>query len=219
MKENSQIPILGTPQAMKDGSYFIKNKAVIGKVYQLVCPECKSAFLVKALSTKAHKGTCKKCGKAIFYIGKDESVEEVGQEQAENIPTQKYKMRSRMNQTAADGGKSDKANAKLVWGGFFNRNTFVFDKPGEFYIGRDDDTVKSDIIIKDDYVSRRSLCMEVITKPDSNDYSYKLTVRNATNPVLINGQEMASGESVYLNYGDTILVGNTILTFKRCEKR
>ena len=102
-------------------------------------------------------------------------------------------------------------------GNIFNRKTFKIRSIGEYYIGRDDDEVKSDLMIKDDYVSRRSILLEVIPK-GGTECLYKITVKHASNPILVNAKEIAIGESVYLNYGDTILVGNTTLTFKRNDK-
>ena len=61
-------------------------------------------------------------------------------------------------------------------------------------------------------MSRRSILIEVAQAPKG--FTYKLTVKKCTNPVLINGKEQEVGNSIYLNYGDTILVGNTTLTFK-----
>ena len=51
-----------------------------------------------------------------------------------------------------------------------------------------------------------------------DENQFEITVKNASNPVLVNGQEITIGSSTYLNYGDTILVGNTTLTFKRNDK-
>lgn len=226
----SGAPVLGKPQKMKDGSYFVKNKAIIGQVYTIVCPECSHSFLIKAQSTKAHKGVCKKCGKTIFYLGKEDVQQEQEQEQeihkeqpkpSGSSQTHKYKVKDTQDaniQDCPDTTKHGKPNAKLEWGGLFHKNTYVFKHIGKYFIGRDDDEIKSDIMVKDDYVSRRSVLIDVVAKSGTLDCNYKLTVKNATNPVMVNAQIIEIGESIYLNYGDTILLGNTTLTFKQNKK-
>lgn len=207
MENNSDLnrkimhPILGIPQKVGN-AYVVKDYALVGKIYTIVCPQCHQPLLVKVSSPNPQKATCKDCGAAIYFKGK-----EIPARKVESNPTIK-----------SDGTvKFAKPNAKIVWGNLFNRKTFEIRMLGEYHIGRDDDEIKSEIMIKDDYVSRRSVLLEVIPK-GGNECFYKLTVKHAANPVLVNGKEIAIGESAYLNYGDTIWVGNTTLTFKRNDK-
>ena len=131
--------------------------------------------------------------------------EDKQQEEVRKIETKKY--------ASPKYGKSD---ARLVWGSIFNKKIYDIVRPGEHYIGRYDSEVRSDVSINDEYVSRRSIVINAI--PKGNGCDYLLTVKNATNPILINGVEKSVGESIHLNYGDTILVGNTTLTFKKRSK-
>lgn len=210
-------PILGTPRKIKDGVYGIKNKAIIGRPYTIVCPECHNALQIKAESTKAHKRICKNCNTLICYIGKEEDATpmiELEEGEEKSTLTHKYRMGREDNKPDTPyATETATPNAKLVWGGLFRKKSYELNRTGNYYIGRDDDEIKSDIAIDDDYVSRRSVLIEVTDR--GKGCSYKLTVKNATNPVLVNGQEYRLEESVYLNYGDTILVGNTTLTFKQ----
>lgn len=226
--KKNNYPILGVVEKVGE-KYAVRNRAIVGKVYSIVCPECQEVLLVKAISAVRYKKTCKKCGSSVSFMGKDAVKNEATEEKlTENMgKTQKYGGNSQNNvnqgSKRSDPGhetgnkgtvKTGKPNAKLTWGGFFNKNGYVFKRVGEHYLGRDDNEIRSDISIHDEYVSRRSVVINVIPK-GGNDCGYKLTVRNATNPVLVNGQTIEKDESIYLNYGDTILVGNTTLTFKQ----
>lgn len=197
-------PILGRPVPSDSGTYVVKNPALVGKVYTIVCPQCQKVILVKAPAAKAYKLACKDCSTAISFIGKEPSKRQ----------DDKTSQNASSEETSTGTQKYGKPNAKIVWGGLFSKKSFDIVRLGQYYIGRDDDETKSDVSIKDDYVSRRSLLLEAIPK-GGNECLYKLTVKSAANPVLVNGQQKEIGESVYLNYGDTILVGNTTLTFKK----
>ena len=88
--------------------------------------------------------------------------------------------------------------------------------PGSCVIGRYDEDEVSDIAIKNDStVSRRSVKIEVNYTSSGN--TFKLTVLKSTNPVLLNGNALAKGEAVSLNFGDIITMGKTRFRFDRDE--
>lgn len=62
-------------------------------------------------------------------------------------------------------------------------------------------------------MSRRSI--EIRTERTDKGYTFKLTVRKSTNPVLHNSNPLMAGESVSLNFGDTITLGKTKLRFEK----
>ena len=242
-EKKATYPLLGIPKKVGK-AYLVKDHALVGLTYTIVCPQCHKHLLVKATSSKTQKKTCTDCGAEIYFPAKARPVYHEVPKERNNVteeaiggnPTQKYnpnhkvvvedeasktihdeERETKENIDYSSNGetrKVGKPNAKIVWGNIFSRKTFEIRVLGEFYIGRDDDEIKSDIVIKDDYVSRRSVLLEVIPK-GGTECLYKITVKHASNPVLVNGKEIAIGESAYLNYGDTILVGNTTLTFKR----
>jgi len=81
-------------------------------------------------------------------------------------------------------------------------------------VGRYDEELHSDIEIKGDtYASRRSVVIEVIDKQPG--YLFKMTVLRAANPVMHNNKPLIVGESVYLNFGDSIKLGNTTFNFDK----
>lgn len=194
-------PFLGKAELTDGGLYLVKERADIDKIYTIQCPKCNKALLIKAPAAKAYKATCKVCSTPIYYKGREEIV--VNEEKKTSI-TEKYV------------GSYSKTNAKLVWGGIFNRKSFCINSVREYSIGRTDDIERSDISINDEYASRRSAVIKVI--PKAGSCMYQFTVKKASNPVLVNGKALESGESIYLNYGDTILMGETTLTFSQNKK-
>lgn len=206
-------PVLGTPVHVDKGAYVIKNRAIIGKVYLIICPKCKKTILVKASSAKTHKVVCKECGTLLYYMGKEvaalkkeETLKTEQNESSSQEPTQQESNPTIPVVTP---------NGRLEWGSIFKKKSWKISYAGSFFIGRLDDEVQSDVSIDDEFASRRSLLLEVLPERGRRECKYKITVNNATNPVLINGRAIELGESTYLNYGDTILVGNTTLTFKK----
>lgn len=87
-------------------------------------------------------------------------------------------------------------------------------REGRNIIGREDASAPSDISIKGDKtMSRRSVQIDMNTT--ENGYTFKLTVIKAANPVIHNGSVLMNGESVSLNFGDTIVMGTTKFRFDR----
>ncbi len=79
-------------------------------------------------------------------------------------------------------------------------------------IGREDDDDPSDIMFScDSRMSRKSISIEV--KEDDYGFDFVLKVLNATNPVFLNGKELRNGEKTYIDFGDTITLGDTDLIF------
>lgn len=223
-------PILGIPQHVDRGSYVVKNRAFIGVIYRIVCPKCGHTLLVRANSIKPHKAICKECNTPIYYMGKEHQVAHKGvrptakesqmkdESKNETIKIARKNIQVEEGESGSGTVRFGKPNARLEWGGFFNKHFYNIQRVGEHYIGRKDDEIKSDAAINDEYVSRRSLLLEALPK-SPHECVYKLTVKKAANPVLVNGKAYEVGESIFLNFGDTILVGNTTLTFKQGIKK
>ena len=206
--ENHQFANLGKPKELKPGIYGVKKTAVVGRIYAINCPKCDRQLLLKAKSSGVFRVTCPGCKTPVIYRASDRN-DAVTTEKTEkvNLPN-KVTERIRV-------GRKQHIDGKLVWGGLFNRKTYTLHE-GENYIGREDQDAPSDVSIKDDYASRRSVKIDVL--PGNKGYSYKLTILKATNSILVNGQSLSTGNSLYLNYGDTIVLGNTTLIFKKAKK-
>lgn len=92
---------------------------------------------------------------------------------------------------------------------------------GDNIIGRADKEYPSKISIKDDeYISRQSVNIEVIrtSKEMSKGYMFKFSVLRASNGVWHNQRLLKVGESIYLNYGDNIVLGKTHFRFEKLEE-
>lgn len=217
----------------KEHNYAImKNKAVEGQIYLFHCPECGTYGLQKATigPKPLNLWKCPKCPVKVFFqtvsqapvseAPKDpqqpsfpqapvseapasEKEAEQKKEKHPSVPTHKF-------QTA-----SDSTAAILTWAGFLLKNKYQL-TPGEHIIGRKDPVKQSSLMINDKYASSRSIRIDV-TPVDENQsgFLYKLTVLKATNPVYHNSRELAEGSSLYLEYGDIIILGKTQLTFNK----
>jgi FHA domain. len=109
-----------------------------------------------------------------------------------------------------------KYQGKLEWGRIFYKKSACL-KVGSNIIGRKDYDMPSDISFDDDYMSRRSVSIDVEKDTNRAGYKFKLTVINAANPVFVGSTQLYVGNSIYLNYGDTIKMGNTVMTFKESK--
>lgn len=103
---------------------------------------------------------------------------------------------------------------ELVWGSFLWKKKFRL-HVGTFTIGRVDADAPSDIQLNDKRASRRSAVLDVF--PGKDGFLFKFTVKRAYIPVYVNDSEIAEGQSTYLNYGDKISMGDTVLTFRKSE--
>lgn len=210
--EDQQFPVLGKPIELKPGIYGVKTAAIVGKIYSIPCPKCDRLMIVKAKAVGGFKVTCPTCKIPVIFRGVDK--DEAGMAEVKEVKVKLSEERSEGTKRFRVGNKK-LINGKLIWGGLFSRKTYVLHE-GENYIGREDKDLPSDVSLKDEYASRRSVKIEVLS--GIKGYSFKLTVENATNPILVNGQSQAEGNCVYLNFGDTIVLGNTTMTFKEAKK-
>lgn len=87
-------------------------------------------------------------------------------------------------------------------------------REGSNIVGRYDKSKNSDIAIKGDSgISRQSI--EILMDHHDKGYSFKLTVKNSTNPVLHNNKPLTVGDSISLNFGDSIILGKTKFRFEK----
>lgn len=224
------IPEIGTAKPLpgKQHVYGIKNRGVIGRAYQAKCPECGTAVLIIHKDDKPLKTKCRRCNAIIVSRGRNDAqmlpIDDKGQntppapEKRPTMPAQHTTPQEKQAETGTSHtlkvkmGKGLEGKARLVWGNLFNRKKYVL-HDGENIIGRRDKDQPSDLMFDDAYVSRRSVMIE--KRKAAKGHFYKLTVLRISNPVLVNGEELQTGDNVYLNFGDTIAMGyNTVLTFK-----
>ncbi len=100
--------------------------------------------------------------------------------------------------------------------GFFSKDKVHSLREGALTIGRNDPGCTSDIMIDDSTISRRSLKLVVEKKQSAgiSYYSYTMSVENAKNPVIYNGDKLTVGDVVELKIDDTIKIGKTKLILR-----
>lgn len=103
----------------------------------------------------------------------------------------------------------------LVWRKYLLQKKVVLED-GVNTIGRKYEGESPKIPINDKYISRDSAVIIVENTLDRGT-TYQFVLKKTRNPVLVNGRLMKVGESIYLQFGDTIQMGHTILTFKKVK--
>lgn len=202
---------LGKPLAApgKPGLYYINERAVPGQSYTVSCGCCGRKSVVKAV-VGVNKSVCAACGAVTGFAAP------VPSGAAKQQPAGSQPAPAPVKHTQKVGSTEMDALGEIVWGRFFAPKHFTL-RPGIFTLGRKDTEQPSDIQIDDPYASRRSVSIEVM--PQGTGYSFKLVVLKTTNPVFVNSNDITAGNSIYLNFGDTITLGRTKLTFKKAKTR
>lgn len=201
-----QIPLLkGRTQKLKEGEYAFLAEAEIGKECIVVCPACRKFVVLNPLK-RVNSDTCKACNTVIRYCAKGKEQKE------ETVEKDPQPVHQKIVLTQKPDVSTPLPKAQLVWGCFYNRKKYPI-KLGENIVGRADSEMPSDLQINDDYASRRSVKIEPIMGPQG--YSFKLTVLNASNPVIVKNESRPVGTEVYLNYDDSFILGSTTITLKK----
>lgn len=176
-------------------SIKVDGEFIVGTKYEVVCPHCKNMKLGYTPPKEGVTGfRCPKCKGVIAVEAKEltktvERTKTVGGGEGINM------CRGRLKVQKLLGKKYPLGNGLTT-------------------IGRYDDDRPSDISLKgDSFISRRSI--EIDTRMSESGYTFKLTVMNATNAVLLNGAAMKPGDSVFLNFGDIITLGKTRIRFEK----
>lgn len=210
--QNAVIPLLGkVEKTRKAGVYAVKEHAIVDKQYIVICPVCKKPILVTSSEPQVVRAMHKTCNVPIII----KVVAPASQEDEVLSSIESSEMAESVNVTDKNVVLGCKTNAKLSWWSLTGRKQFVL-RIGKNYVGRRDSEKPSDLSLKDEYASAKSICIEVTKK--ARGYTFHLTVEHATNPVLINGKEQPEGSSFDLNYGDIIKLGNTNLSFNPVKK-
>ncbi|MCD8297633.1 MAG: FHA domain-containing protein [Prevotella sp.] len=207
-----EIPQLGIPQKVegKEKLYIIKEKVCVGNIYKVHCPDCGFEMAKKIQNTGIHKHICPKCKTIIGFNAVEKTAMVKSETKKEEQPQQEQERK------VTQSFKTDTTSlGEIVWGGMFSQKHHRIGKE-TVTIGRKDIDEPSTISLDDDFVSRRSAIIEPILADKGT--IFKFTVLKASNPVFVNGHEMMIGNSIYLNYGDTIKLGKTTLTFKKVKK-
>lgn len=164
----------------------------------VTCPVCEAKMRFKPDHEGLHVIVCPKCQTKLEVEVKEGKVVKVEKQKTIKI---------------SNVGQPSRGCLELVRMMGLMKKRFPL-KIGTNIIGRKDPDEPSDIEIEgDNAISRRSVSIEV--SQSELGYQFKLKVLKATNPVKHQNNELAEGSITYLNYGDTIQLGRTKLTFKK----
>ena len=190
-------PLLGEPKLMFEGDniYVVHERAEVGKMYSFICPHCHTPFASCTYDDDVMKARCPECNTYIYFSSRG----------SEGIPSQ------RRTRVITEDSRQFASSGILSWSEKALKRTFPLTE-GSFIIGRMDATEPSDIAINDDMASRRSVMITVTKGEASRRYTIKLTVLRTTNAVYVNNNALYSKSSIYLNYGDTFKIGETLFT-------
>lgn len=212
--------------------------------YKVVCPHCDKTFMVKQANRTAHQAesqgkaivSCPKCLHPISFSPKKSGVYRITCPNDKHIfaikvslPTDGNSIENKEEEKKGkeiekpQQNKTQPTDVNTTVCIVVQRNEsskLVFPlHEGHNIIGRPSETGMPDIAIPDDdTISRRSIDIETIPNPQGNGSFYRLTVLKASNPVLHNNKAIEVGKNVFLNYGDKITLGKTLLHFQTTKK-
>lgn len=191
-----KYPLLGEAQQMFEGDniYVVHERAIVDKVYSFICPRCHTVFLSKTVNDDVVKIKCPECDTYICFSSQGESQD----------------LTIRRTQII-NGSDTSTQEGVLVWSNNGCVESYVL-TPGEITIGRKSTDVPSDIGIDDGTASRRSVKIVVTRGEQTGKYIFKLVVLRTTNAVYVNQNALYNNSEIYINYGDTIKLGETTLT-------
>lgn len=191
-KPASESASTSVPDNSSKARIAVDEDFIVGTKYKFNCPHCKKQEIAFNSQKAGHKEfACPLChGKLTVDVRDKTKVLDLDSETIQFL----------------------KGKLVLVKRGWINKDYPLL--AGKTTVGRDDAAAPSDISIKgDSSMSRRSI--EILVQHSEKGYTFKLTVLNATNPVLHNNKPLMKGESVSLNFGDTILLGKTKFRFEK----
>ncbi|MBO5428129.1 MAG: FHA domain-containing protein [Prevotella sp.] len=172
-----------------------------------VCPHCKATIRIKSPAKSGrYKYTCTKCGKP-FAVAFDGEKQEQHDSEPDTHVTRKLEDRDRYRTI---GGLVERRQ------GLFGKNKVWPLAEGKQTIGRESVNSPSDIMFNDVCMSRQSVELNVERHQDTTGqcFVYVLTVKRQKNPILHNNEPLSDGEEIILHIGDTITLGQTVLTLK-----
>lgn len=218
--ENKQrVPLLDKVVPYKDGTFVLKTLVGVAQPAAFLCKNCGKPVVFKLPQPGLMGVKCRQCG-TLTYVKAKAPVQQAAPSDKKPAPAKPAEQSKQQEETpqktkVVDKNKGNRSPGILTWGNIFRRKKFPLNE-GTYVIGRKDSVNHSDVELNDAEVSRRSVVIEVTRKEDG--YYFKLTVKKALNPVLHNNRPLAVSESIYLNYGDSIQLGRTVINFSKLDK-
>lgn len=199
-----QIKALGKAlSAGRPGQWAVRQVAEVGKKYYIGCPKCGKPIIIQPSARGDYLARCRECGSVVAFMANEQGAAPVERPQTGEQP----------KATVIAGGNVESRMGQLVWRKWLVPRSAPLRLGTTITLGRRDDAMPSDLMWRDSSMSARSVSITV-SQDKNGSLQYQLTVLRATNPVKINGRAYNAGSSIYLRFGDEIVMGRTSLTFK-----
>lgn len=216
--EKQKVCMLTDIKPWKNGTFAVRPAIPIQTPHAFHCPTCGKTVLFSLPKTGVLGVKCKICSTLTFAKGVDKDARQATNKPdsaSMNTNNTDTEQESESRQPTVRSHQKKVGRGELSWGNIFRRKHYPLSE-GVITIGRKDDKRPSDIEFKDAEMSRQSVELEVLNHEEKGNL-FKLTVKNALNPVLLNNRPLGVGESIYLNFDDTIQLGNTVINFNELK--
>ena len=200
-----KMTFLGTPAKTEKGIYLLKTPLRMGEKVAYTCPVCGKKLATNPQKVGVFSAPCPACKTSTTFRVVDPNIKPATDE----VPSANTRRIPPLNEIKGQ-------KAKLVWGCLIERIFHYKEavlKDGITWVGRNEPSNPSDVMINDPAVSAHSFFIE----RESETGNMKLTVHHATNPVTVNGVECKEGCSVYLKFNDKIKTGTTTLVVDKVK--
>ena len=189
------------------------------------CTSCGVKLRIRNPKPGEHQIKCPKCGNLVAYQWQPTS-QPTSQPAPQPVP-QPAPQPAPQPDNDADGKTKVLGigfNKVLVTGQLLLKKGFmkhdeVFDlsEARDYIIGRNDPMALSDINVDDPTMSRQSVKISASVS-NNGSFLYKLCVLRSTNKVMVNGRPVSQGDSVFLEFGDSFVLGRSTFVFQKSKE-
>ncbi|MGM9857174.1 MAG: FHA domain-containing protein [Candidatus Limisoma sp.] len=189
------------------------------------CTSCGVKLRIRNPKPGEHQIKCPKCGNLVAYQWQPAS-QPTPQPAPQPVP-QPAPQPAPQPDNDADGKTKVLGigfNKVLVTGQLLLKKGFmkhdeVFDlsEARDYIIGRNDPMALSDINVDDPTMSRQSVKISASVS-NNGSFLYKLCVLRSTNKVMVNGRPVSQGDSVFLEFGDSFVLGRSTFVFQKSKE-
>lgn len=185
------------------------------------CPHCGQAIRIKRPAKAGrYKYSCTQCKQPFLITFKDEVASQP--QLSSSSPERESHKESEVADRPVRRVFAERDRYKTIGGlvekgkGFFAKSRVIPLSEGTVTIGRRSSRMPSDISFDDPGMSRQSVEITVVRQTDEQGqaFSYILKPLRLKNPILHNGEELTLDDEIILHIGDTLKLGQTILTLK-----
>ena len=189
------------------------------------CTSCGVKLRIRNPKPGEHQIKCPKCGNLVAYQWQPAS--QPTPQPASQPTSQPTPQPTPQPDNDADGKTKVLGigfNKVLVTGQLLLKKGFmkhdeVFDlsEARDYIIGRNDPMALSDINVDDPTMSRQSVKISASVS-NNGSFLYKLCVLRSTNKVMVNGRPVSQGDSVFLEFGDSFVLGRSTFVFQKSKE-